>query len=207
MIPSPTANETAFRIRPSMSSCETPRAASLASEIGLSTTAARDAELCEQLDVGLHRAGKAPHLGAEARVCDQPDRLCVLLRDAREAGLDPVDARVVEGARDRKLVLRREDDADGLLAVAEGRVVETDGRVRLRLERAPVQLARPQLVAVQGQGVLTIPSGKRQSRSGPSSVIRKLSSTRRPPPSGQYTPGSIASTIPASIVPVPAWCA
>ena len=40
MIPSPAANETALRIRPSMSSCETPSAASFASEIGLSITAA-----------------------------------------------------------------------------------------------------------------------------------------------------------------------
>ena len=165
-----------------------------------------DAEADELLDVGLDGAREPPDLGAEAGVRDQPDRLLVVGGDAREAGFDPVDARLVERLRDRELVLRREDDADGLLAVAQRRVVEADGVVRLRLEREPVEIARPDLVAVDGHA-RTIPSGKLQSFSGSPSVTRKLSSTRRPPPSGQYTPGSIASTIPASIVPPPAWCA
>ena len=141
-------------------------------------------QLGEQLDVRLHGAREAPDLGSQAGVCDQPDRLRVLGGDARETCLDPVDARFVKGASDRELVLRREHDADRLLAVAKGRVVQADRGVRLRLERALIQLARPELVAIEGHA-RTIPSGKRQSRSGPLSVIRKLSSTRRPPPSGQ----------------------
>src|SRR4051812_16080986 len=40
-------------------------------------------------------------------------------------------------------------------------------------------------------------SGKRHSFSLPPVPIRKLSSTRRPPPPSQYAPGSIASTMPS----------
>ena len=107
-----------------------------------------DAEPDQLLDVGLHRPREAPDLGAQPGVRDQPDRLLVLRRDAREAGLDPVDARLVERVRDRELVLRREHDADCLLAVAQGRVVEADRVVRLRLEREAVEIARPDLLAV-----------------------------------------------------------
>ena len=158
----------------------------------------------ELLDVGLHRAGEAPHFGLEAVARDQPDRLGILLRDPREASLDPVDACLIERTGNRELVLGREDDADGLLPVAQRRVVEPDGVVRLRLERTLIQITGPEALPVDTHGARTIPSGKRQSFSGAPSVTRKLSSTRRPPPSGQYTPGSIARTIPASIVPPPA---
>ena len=108
-----------------------------------------DAELDERLDVGGNRAREAPDLRAQTGVGDQPDRLGVLRRDAREAGLDPVDAGVVERTRDLELVLRAEDDADGLLAVAERRVVEADRAGRLRLECAAVQVSGPDLLAIQ----------------------------------------------------------
>ena len=57
---------------------------------------------------------------------DQLDRLPVVVRDAREAGLDPVDPELVEQPGDLELLLRVEHDADRLLAVAQRRVVEAD---------------------------------------------------------------------------------
>ena len=49
-------------------------------------------------------------------------------------------------------------------------------------------------------------SANEQSFSLPSPVMRKLSSTRRPPPPGQKIAGSSASTMPAcESYPVPAW--
>ncbi len=84
----------------------------------------RDAELDERLEVGGHRAREAPHLGAQAGGRDQLDRAPVVVGDAREARLDPVDAELVEQAGDLELLLRVEHDADGLLAVAECRVVQ-----------------------------------------------------------------------------------
>ena len=183
-MPLPTANETASAIRSSIFSRE--HAERLQLEIGDRALDHRrlHAELDERLDVGRHRTGEAPDLGAQTGAGDQPDRFGVLRRDAREPRLDPVDACVVERARDLELVLRAEDDADGLLAVSERRVVEPDRAGRLRLERPPVQVAGPDLVAVD-HAHLTMPSGKRLSFSAPLSVMWKLSSTRRPPPSGQ----------------------
>ncbi len=185
VIPSPVANETALRIRPSMSSCETPSAASFASEIGLSITAALTPRPTSCSTSACTARAKPQISALQPGVRDQPDRLLVLGGDACEPRLDPVDPRLVERMRDRELVLGREDDPDRLLAVAQRRVVEPDRLVRLRLEREPVQLPGPDLLAVDHPAARTIPSGKRQSRSGPSSVMRKLSSTRSPPPSGQ----------------------
>jgi hypothetical protein len=85
-----------------------------------------DAELDERLDVCRHGPGEAPDLGPEARVADELDRTAVVCGHAREAGLDPVDAELVEGVRDLELLLGREHHADCLLAVAERRVVEAD---------------------------------------------------------------------------------
>ena len=50
------------------------------------------------------------------------DRVPVVLRDAREAGLD-ASMPSSSSPRDLELVIGVEDDADGLLAVAERRVV------------------------------------------------------------------------------------
>ena len=72
-----------------------------------------------------------------------------------------------------------EHDADGLLAVAECRVVETDvpaQPVRVVQRAGPDQVAHEQL---------TTPSGNAESFSAPSLPIRKLSSTRNPPPPSQ----------------------
>src|SRR5207244_6127127 len=107
---------------------------------------------------------------------------------------------LVEQLRDLELLFGIEHDADRLLSVAERRVVEAD---RAAQPVGVVERARPDLRA----HVRTIPSGKGESFSAPSAVIRKLSSTRNPPPPSQYTPGSTARTMPSSIVPPPAWCA
>src|SRR5262249_10528487 len=141
-------------------------------------------ELDERLDVCPHGPREPPDLCLELGVADELDRACVIHRDAREAGLDAVDSRRVECACDLELLLRRENDADCLLTVSKRRVVETDGDPRLRLERLGVQVARPDLRAVEGHAC-TIPSGNGLSFSAPSAVIRKLSSTRRPPPPSQ----------------------
>ena len=137
-MPFSVANETALRIRSSIVSCETPSAASLPSEIGLSITDACDAELDERLHVGLHRAREAPHLGPQPCGDDQLDGAVVVLRDPREPGLDAVDPGRVERARELELLLRPEDDADRLLAVAERRVVQADG-ARGAAGRAPAR--------------------------------------------------------------------
>src|SRR3990170_1450414 len=141
-----------------------------------------DAELDEGLDVGLHGTREAPDLGVETGGGDQLDRLPVVLGDAREARLDAVDADCVERPCDLELVLGAEHDADRLLAVAQGGVVQADRTVRLRIEGVPVDVARPDLAALEGHQA-TIPSGKGESFCGdPSGVTRKLSSTRSPPP-------------------------
>ena len=71
----------------------TPSASSLRSEIGDSITDARTPSSTSSLDVGRDRAREAPDLGAGARrprisSTARP----VVLGDAREAGLDPIDA-------------------------------------------------------------------------------------------------------------------
>ena len=140
-------------------------------------TEARHAELDERLEVGGHGAGEPPHLRAQAGAGDELHRVPVVLRHAREAGLDAVDAEVVEEPRDLELLLRVEDDPDRLLAVAQRRVVQADAAAdRVRV----VERAGPD--AVQHR---TIPSGKADSFSTPAAVTRKLSSTRRPPPPSQ----------------------
>src|SRR5581483_1413619 len=119
----------------------------------------------------------APHLRLEAGARDQLDRAPVVGGHAREARFDPLDAEPVEEARDLELLLRVEHDADGLLAVAQRRVVQTDA-------------AADRVAVVQGAGPdqlghRTTPSGNGESFSAPAAVIRKLSSTRSPPPSCQ----------------------
>src|SRR5262249_27061149 len=147
--------------------------------------------------VGLDRAREPPDLGRETRLANQLDRAPVVGGDAREAGLDPLDTECVEPSCELELIVGAEHDADRLLAVAQRRVVEADlGVEPIRV----VDAAGPEL----GRHVVTIPSGNDESFSAPSRVIRKLSSTRSPPPPSQYTPGSIASTMPSSIVPPPA---
>ena len=81
------------------------------------------AELEQRVHVGAKRAGEAPDLRLQPGSLDQLDRPPVLVGDAGEARLDPVDAELVEQPRDLELLLRVEDDADRLLAVAERRVV------------------------------------------------------------------------------------
>src|SRR5256885_277519 len=104
------------------------------------------------------------------------DGALVVGGEAREAGLDPLDPELVEPTRDLELLLRIENDANRLLAVAERRVVEADLGVD---RRVAVDLAGPDAVAHRKS------SGKEESFSALSAVTRKLSSTRRPPPSGQ----------------------
>ena len=96
-MPSAAANETASRIRSSIVSRETPSAASFPSEIGLSITDAVKAELDERLHVCAHGAREAPDLRIEAGFENERDRARVVLGDAREPGLDAIDA----GSRER----------------------------------------------------------------------------------------------------------
>jgi hypothetical protein len=138
----------------------------------------RHAELDERLEVGRHCAREAPNLRGESGRGDQLDRAPVVVRDAREAGLDPLDPESVEELRDLELLLRVEDDPDRLLAVSQRRVVETD---RAADAVAVVQRSRPDQVA----HTRTTPSGNDDSFSTPVAVTRKLSSTRKPPPPSQ----------------------
>ena len=161
-----------------------PRApASFASEIGLSITDAGTPS-STSASTSACTAREKPQTSARSPAAlIELDRAPVLGRDAREARLDPVDPGGVERDGDLELLLRRQDDADRLLAVAQRRVVEADDAVRLRIERHLVETARPDLGAVDH--ACTIPSGKLESFSAPSPVIRKLSSTRKPPPPSQ----------------------
>ena len=133
-----------------------------------------EAELDERLDVCLDCAREAPDLGAQAGVRDHRDRACIVLRNAREAGFDPFDPQPVEQVRDLELLLWIERDADGLLAVAQRRVVEADRPAPLRLERAAVEIAEIEVVA-RNRHARTIPSGKEHSFSGSPSVTSQLS--------------------------------
>jgi hypothetical protein len=87
------------------------------------------AELHERLHIGLDRAREAPDLCLEIRSKDQLDGAAVVLGDARESRLDPLDSQLVEPARELELVLGAEDDSNRLLAVPERRVVEAHLRV------------------------------------------------------------------------------
>ena len=98
-------------------------------------------ELDEGLDVRLHRAREAPDLGVQAGVANQLDRAPVVFRNPWETGFDALDPELVETARELELVLGTEHHADGLLAVAERRVVEADLRVEAM---GIVQLAGPE---------------------------------------------------------------
>ena len=57
---------------------------------------------------------------------DVADGLEVVLGGDREAGLDDVDAELVERSGEAELLLVAEREAGGLLAVAEGRVEDDD---------------------------------------------------------------------------------
>ena len=143
------------------------------------------AELDERLHVGLHRAREAPDLGVEPGVEDERDRPRVVRGHAREARprsdrcRPPTSALAISS-----FCSGDKHDADRLLAVAQRRVVEADRDARLRLERLRVEVAGPDLRAVE-RHARTIPSGNGESFSAPPAVIRKLSSTRRPPPPSQ----------------------
>ena len=173
------------RIRSSIVSRETPSASSLPSEIGLSITDARTPSSTSASTSAWHGAREAPHLGAEPGAGDHLDRAEVVVGDAREARLDPVDARRVERLGDLELLLGREDDADRLLAVAQRRVVEADRDVRLRVERLPVDVAGPDLLRSITRPPSRCRRGTRRASPAPSSVISQLSSRRRPPPPSQ----------------------
>ena len=179
-MPCSAAKRIALVIRSSIFSRETPIASSFRSEIGDSITEKRTpSSTSASRSAGTAR--EKPQISAsQPGAGDQPDRLPVVGRDAREARLDPVDPELVEQARDLELLLRVEDDADRLLAVAQGRVVEPDAAAERGSgsfsDAGPDQLAHH---------AATTPSGNEESFSAPSRVIRKLSSTRRPPPPSQ----------------------
>ena len=78
----------------------------------------------EQLEIGRHGTGEAPDLGGQPRTSDQLDAAPVLCGHAGKACLDPLDPESVQEPRDLELLLGREDDTDGLLPVAQRRVVE-----------------------------------------------------------------------------------
>ena len=65
-----------------------------------------DAELDERLHVSLDGAREAPDLRVQPCVADQLDGAPVVRGDARKPGLDPLDAELVEPARELELVLR-----------------------------------------------------------------------------------------------------
>ncbi len=172
-MPSPAANETAVRIRSSIVARDTPSAASFPSEIGLSITdACRPSSTSASTSARTARE-KPQTLRIETRVEDQRDRACIVLRHAREPGLDPIDSGSRQRSCNLHFLLWVEHDSYGLLAVAERRVVQADRHARLWLERLRVQVACPHLRAVD-RHAWTIPSGNGDSFSAPSSVDEEV---------------------------------
>ena len=86
----------------------------------------------------------------QPRAQNQRNRLGVFGGNLRKARFDATDSQFVELPGDLQLLLRTEDDADGLLAVAKSSVVETDGsraiefrtHIRPRIEFAGPDLSR-----------------------------------------------------------------
>jgi hypothetical protein len=129
---------------------------SAAKRIALVIRSSIFSELDERLEVGGHCAREAPHLRLQACRRNELHGIPVVLRDAWETRFDPVDAEHVEELRDLELLLRVEDDADRLLAVAERGVVEPNAPAHVV---RVVQRPRPDLSGQQR----TIPSGKADS--------------------------------------------
>ena len=148
-------------MRSSIVSRDTPSAASFALRDRALDHRGSEAELDESLDIGADRTREPPDLGVEARFENERDRA---RRRPTRAETPPRSDRPRGGecSRDRELVLGREHDADRLLAVPECRVVEADGDVRLRLERFRVEVAGPDLAAIQ-RHPRTISSAERYS--------------------------------------------
>ena len=82
------------------------------------------AELDQRIQVGAHSAGEAPDLRRQPGVENALDRPGVGFGNSRESRLDAADAQLVQRAGDLEFLLRREDHAHGLLAVAKRGVVE-----------------------------------------------------------------------------------
>ena len=122
-------------------------------------------ELDERLEIRGNRTREAPDLRAEPGAGDQLHRVPVVLRHAREAGLDAVDAELVEQLRDLELLLGIEHDADGLLAVAQRGVVQADAPAEAI---AVVQSAGPDLAHVPTLNIArSRPGSRRASRARP----------------------------------------
>jgi hypothetical protein len=103
-------------------------------------------ELDQRLHVRPCRARETPDLRLQAGAQDEPDCFGVVFADAREARLDARDPRFIEFMRDLQLLLRAEHYADGLLAVAQGGVIERHHALRPKAA-VRVQLAHPDFVA------------------------------------------------------------
>ena len=102
------------------------------------------AELEQLLDIGWHRPREAPDLGLQLRGHDQLIGFHIIVRHSREAGLDAVDAKAVEGDGDGELVVRGQHHTNGLLTVSQRCVVDPN---LATLERAGIDGA---LVDVAG---------------------------------------------------------
>ena len=180
-IPSPTANETAERIRSSIVCRETPSAASFPSEIGLSITDAWSPS-STSASTSARTAREKPQISASRPASRISEMARASSSDTRG---NPASMRSTPAAASALAIFSfcsgSENNSNSLLAIAQRRVVQADRDARLRLERLRVQVARPDLRAVEGHA-WTIPSGNGESFSAPCSVIRKLSSTRSPPP-------------------------
>ena len=147
-MPCSAANETAFAIRSSIDSRVTPSAASFASEIGDSITLAWTPS-STSASASAATAREKPHTSASRPA---PAISSTARQSSSETRGNPASIRSIPSpsiaAGELELLLGVEDDADGLLAVAERRVVEADraaDRVRV------VQRARPDQLPVSRQ--------------------------------------------------------
>ena len=165
-MPSSAANETAARIRSSIVSRETPSAASLPSEIGLSIT-----DACSPSSTSASTSARTAREKPQISASSPASRMSEIARaSSSDTRGKPASMRSTPAAESAvaisSFLLWREHDSDRLLAVAQRRVVEADGHARLRLERLRVEVAGPDLRAVE-RHARTIPSGNGDSFSAP----------------------------------------
>src|SRR5258708_785888 len=87
-------------------------------------------EANELFNVSLNGAGKTPELGAEAGLEHELDGFGIVRGDAGGSCFDATYAESVELTSNFELLPRRQDDTDGLLAIAKSRIVKMNGGTR-----------------------------------------------------------------------------
>src|SRR5260370_26956102 len=89
-----------------------------------------EAETDEFFNISLNCTGKTPELGAETSLEHELDGFGIVSGYARKSCFDATYAESIELTSNFELLLRRQDNTDGLLAVAQSRIVKMNGGTR-----------------------------------------------------------------------------